>query len=124
MSIVPEKPSPSCPPWALFTKAIWNLCGVPAGLIQKHGAVSAEVAEALARGVREALHASVGLSITGIAGPDGGSQEKPVGLVYIGVSDGVRTENRHRVMPGDRESVRERSTYLALSWLRRFLMRE
>jgi nicotinamide-nucleotide amidase len=98
-----------------------KLCGVPAELIEKHGAVSAEVAEALARGVRDALHSSIGLSITGIAGPDGGSTEKPVGLVYIGVSDGERTDSRHRIMPGDRESIRERSTYLALSWLRRFL---
>ncbi|MEJ2109645.1 MAG: competence/damage-inducible protein A [Acidobacteriota bacterium] len=101
-----------------------ELCGVPAEWLEKHGAVSAEVAEALAQGVRKALHASIGLSITGIAGPGGGSEEKPVGLVYIGISDGNTTENRHRIMPGDRESVRERSTYLALSWLRRFLMRE
>jgi nicotinamide-nucleotide amidase len=98
-----------------------GLCAVPTQLIEKHGAVSAEVAEALARGVRNALHASIGVSITGIAGPGGGSAEKPVGLVYIGVSDGERTESRHRIMPGDRESIRERSTYLALSWLRRFL---
>jgi nicotinamide-nucleotide amidase len=101
-----------------------ELCGVPAELIGKHGAVSAEVAEALALGVRKALHASIGLSITGIAGPGGGSEEKPVGLVYIGLSDGTHTENRHRVMPGDRESIRERSTYLAMSWLRRFLMKK
>jgi len=99
-----------------------ELCDVPADLILSHGAVSAEVAEALATGVRKKLHASIGLSITGIAGPGGGSPEKPVGLVYIGVSDGVRTLNRHRIMPGDRESIRERTTYLALSWLRRFLM--
>jgi len=99
-----------------------KLCGVPAELLEKHGAVSAEVAEALARGVRESLHSSLGLSITGIAGPGGGTPEKPVGLVYTAISDGKRTESRHRVMPGDRESIRERSTYLALSWLRRFLM--
>jgi nicotinamide-nucleotide amidase len=98
-----------------------ELCDVPAELLQKHGAVSAEVAEALACGVRTSLHSSIGLSITGIAGPGGGSPDKPVGLVYIGVSDGKRTESRHRIMPGDRESIRERSTYLALSWLRRFL---
>jgi len=101
-----------------------ELCGVTAELIRKHGAVSAEVAEALAVGVRKGLHASIGLSITGIAGPGGGSEEKPVGLVYIGLTDGTHTENRHRIMPGDRESVRERSTYLALSWLRRFLMKK
>jgi nicotinamide-nucleotide amidase len=100
-----------------------ELCGVSPELLQKHGAVSAEVAEALACGARNALHSTIGLSITGIAGPGGGSAEKPVGLVYIGISDGKQTESRHRIMPGDRESIRERSTYLALSWLRRFLMR-
>ncbi len=97
------------------------LCGVPAELLEGHGAVSAEVAEALAQGVRKSLNSSIGLSITGIAGPGGGSPEKPVGLVFIGVSDGIQTKSRHRIMPGDRESIRERSTYLALSWLRRFL---
>lgn len=105
-------------------EAKMELCGVPADLLQMHGAVSAEVAEALAQGVRHALHSSIGLSITGIAGPGGGSEEKPVGLVYIGLSNGKRVESRHRIMPGDRESIRERSTYLALSWLRRFLMKE
>ena len=103
-------------------EAKMELCGVPADLIRTQGAVSADVAEALAQGVRHALHSSIGLSITGVAGPGGGSKEKPVGLVYIGISDGTRIESRHRIMPGDRESIRERSTYLALSWLRRFLM--
>lgn len=97
------------------------LCGVSAELLEKHGAVSAEVAEALAQGVRGSFNSSIGLSITGIAGPGGGSKEKPVGLVYVGVCDGAQTRSRHRIMPGDRESIRERSTYLALSWLRRFL---
>ena len=80
------------------------------------------MAEGLAVGVRNAFHSSIGLSITGIAGPDGGSTEKPVGLVYIGMSDGEQTLSRNRIMPGDRESIRERSTYLALSWLRRLLL--
>lgn len=100
-----------------------SLCGVPPDLLQKQGAVSAEVAEAMASGVRRAFQSDIGLSITGIAGPGGGSPEKPVGLVYIGISDGSQNINRHRIMPGDRESIRERSTYLALSWLRRYLMR-
>jgi nicotinamide-nucleotide amidase len=104
-------------------EAKMELCGVPDKLLGKYGAVSAETAEALARGVRQSLRSDIGLSITGIAGPGGGTPEKPVGLVYIGISDGKRTESRHRIMPGDRESIRERSTYLALSWLRRFLMR-
>jgi nicotinamide-nucleotide amidase len=99
-----------------------DLCGVPAELLEKHGAVSGEVAESLARGVRAALRSSVGLSITGIAGPGGATPEKPVGLVYIGISIGERTESRSRIMPGDRETIRERSTYLALSWLRRKLI--
>jgi nicotinamide-nucleotide amidase len=99
-----------------------ELCGVSPELLQQHGAVSAEVAEALAIGVRHALHSSIGLSITGIAGPGGGSPEKPVGLVYIGMSDGKQTLSRHRIMPGDRESIRERSTYLAMAWLRRLLL--
>jgi nicotinamide-nucleotide amidase len=103
-------------------QAKMELCGVSAELLQRHGAVSAEVAEALAVGVRNALHSSIGVSITGIAGPGGGSAEKPVGLVHIGISDGTRTLSRHRIMPGDRESIRERSTYLALSWLRRLLI--
>jgi nicotinamide-nucleotide amidase len=99
-----------------------ELCGVAPELLEGHGAVSAETAEALAVGVRKALHSSIGLAITGIAGPGGGSPEKPVGLVYIGMSDGRQTLSRHRIMPGDRESIRERSTYLALSWLRRLLL--
>jgi nicotinamide-nucleotide amidase len=99
-----------------------ELCGIDPELLQRYGAVSAEVAEGLAVGVRNALHSSIGLSITGIAGPDGGSPEKPVGLVYIGMSDGDQTLSRNRIMPGDRESIRERSTYLALSWLRRLLL--
>jgi nicotinamide-nucleotide amidase len=99
-----------------------DLCGVPAELLEKYGAVSAESAEALARGVRNSLRSSIGLSITGIAGPGGATPEKPVGLVYIGISIGDKTESRSRVMPGDRETIRERSTYLALSWLRRKLL--
>jgi nicotinamide-nucleotide amidase len=100
-----------------------GLCGVPRELLERRGAVSAEVAEAMASGVRESFHSSIGLSITGIAGPGGGTPEKPVGLVYTAISDGNNTESRHRIMPGDRESIRERSAYLALSWLRRFLLR-
>jgi nicotinamide-nucleotide amidase len=99
-----------------------RLCGVAPETLAAHGAVSAETAEELARGVRSALGSDIGISITGIAGPGGGSAEKPVGLVYVGLADGAHSESRHRVMPGDRESVRERSAYLALSWLRRHLL--
>ena len=99
-----------------------KLCGVRRETLEKYGAVSAETAEELALGVRSALSGDIGISITGIAGPGGGSDEKPVGLVYIGISDGVCTKSRHRVIPGDRESIRERSAYLALSILRNFIV--
>ena len=98
-----------------------KLCGVQPETLAKYGAVSAETAEELARGVRSALSSDIGISITGIAGPGGGSAEKPVGLVYFGISDGINTESRHRVLPGDRESIRERAAYFALSMLRDFL---
>jgi nicotinamide-nucleotide amidase len=100
------------------------LCAVPEALIVSAGAVSAEVAESLAVGVRAALKSSIGLSITGIAGPDGGSEEKPVGLVYVAISNGARSVHHRRIIPGDRETIRERATYFALSGLRRFMLDE
>lgn len=99
-----------------------SLCGIPAELLEKHGAVSVECAEALALGIRDALRSTIGLSITGIAGPDGGTPEKPVGLVFVGVTDGKRTTGVKRILPGDREMIRERAAYFALSSLRRFLI--
>jgi nicotinamide-nucleotide amidase len=98
-----------------------RLCGVPEELLRRHGAVSTETAAAMAQGVRSTLHSDIGLSITGIAGPSGGSPGKPVGLVYVGVSDGNATQTQHRVIPGDRHMIRERAAYFALSSLRRFL---
>ncbi len=103
-------------------EAKMNLCGVPEEMLRRHGAVSAEVAEALARGVRERLKSSIGLSTTGIAGPGGGSAEKPVGLVFVGFADEARSMHWRRMLPGDRETVRERATYFALSLLRRCLV--
>ena len=99
-----------------------SLCGVPPEVLSAHGAVSAEVAEALAAGVRAVTGSSVGLSITGIAGPDGGSAEKPVGLVYVGVAGAERVTHLRRMVPGDRQTVRERSAYFALASLRQFLL--
>jgi nicotinamide-nucleotide amidase len=99
-----------------------RLCGVPDDLLERHGAVSAEVAEALAQGVRKLFQSSVGLSVTGIAGPGGGSTEKPIGLIYLGLSDGDRTQHFRRILPGNRDAVRERATFYALSCLRSFLL--
>jgi nicotinamide-nucleotide amidase len=96
--------------------------GVPPELIVEHGAVSAEVAEALAKGIRLSTGATIGLGITGIAGPNGGSETKPVGLVYISVSDAQKTEVLERTFKGDRERVRQWSTQQALDLIRKRLM--
>ncbi len=97
--------------------------GVPAELIERHGAVSREVALALAEGARERLEADVGVGITGIAGPDGGTDAKPVGLVCLSVAgpDGASL-TRAMQLPGGRADVRDRSTTVALHLLRRVLI--
>ncbi len=92
---------------------------VDAELIQQKGAVSREVAEALATNVRRIAKSDVGLSTTGIAGPSGGSVEKPVGLVYIGISDDQSTQVCQFRFTGDRESVKKRTSQAALEILRR-----
>jgi len=96
---------------------------VPRSVLQGHGAVSAETAAAMAAGARAELGADVAVADTGIAGPDGGTPEKPVGLVYLAVDgpDGPRTAEFR--LPGDREAVRTRTTALALHMLRRALTR-
>ncbi|HEY0378832.1 MAG TPA: competence/damage-inducible protein A [Pyrinomonadaceae bacterium] len=96
--------------------------GVDPELIEKHGAVSAEVAEEMAEGVRRRADTDFGLSATGIAGPTGGSEEKPVGLVYLALSDDAHTEHRKLMIPGDRHLVRWRSSQAALDLLRRRLI--
>jgi nicotinamide-nucleotide amidase len=96
--------------------------GVPADLIAQHGAVSAEVAKALAHGIRLRTGATIGLGITGIAGPSGGSDAKPVGLVHIAVSDAHKTESMERTFRGDRRRIREWASQQALDLVRRRLM--
>ncbi len=100
-----------------------SLAGVPEELIRVHGAVSEEVAVALADGARMALGADVGVGITGIAGPGGGSEEKPVGTVWFSVTgpDGERI-TRGLQLPGARFDVRDRSTTVALHLVRRLLL--
>lgn len=92
--------------------------GVPEEMLRTHGAVSAEVAAAMARGARERLGADVAVSVTGIAGPGGGSAEKPVGLVYLHASGPMGEKARHFDFPGDRETIRGRSTVAALHLVR------
>ena len=97
-----------------------NLLGVPARLIEEHGAVSAEVAEAMARGARERFLADLGLSVTGVAGPSGGTPEKPVGLVYLGIAtaDGVESRRLEIGPEQPREVIRARSAKNAMNWAR------
>ncbi len=98
-------------------KARW--AGVPAELIKDHGAVSRPVAQALAEGVRVRTGASIGLGITGIAGPAGGSSEKPVGLVFVALADERGTQVREFRFPGARDRVRHWATQMALEMVRR-----
>ena len=99
------------------------LLGVPAALLETHGAVSAPVAESMAEGARKALGADFALSVTGIAGPDGGTPDKPVGLVFIGCAAAGETVVRRHEFPGDRATVRAWSVVAALHLLRQSLAR-
>jgi nicotinamide-nucleotide amidase len=97
--------------------------GVDEQLIERHGAVSAEVAEALADGARARLGADIGVGITGVAGPGGGTEEKPVGLVWLTVAGpGDAPMTRSVNLPGGRADVRERATTVAMHMLRRVLV--
>jgi nicotinamide-nucleotide amidase len=110
---------------AYTNEAKTSLLGVDAALIDRVGAVSTEVAEALADGAIARFDADVGVGITGIAGPDGGTEEKPVGLVCFSVAlaDGQRITRSVR-LPGNRADVRDRSTTVAMHLLRRLLRGE
>lgn len=96
---------------------------VDADLIEKHGAVSAEVAAAMALGMRDRAKTDYAISVTGIAGPDGGTPEKPVGTVFIGYSDSTGSKTMKFVLPGDRYLIRWRSSQAALDYLRRQLLK-
>jgi nicotinamide-nucleotide amidase len=109
-----------------------DLLGIPEALIRRHGTVSAEVAEAMARGIRSRSQAGVGLSVTGIAGPTGGTAQKPVGLVFVGLDapgfrgaegkagDGSAT--REFRFHGDRQAIKLRASQAALEMLRQWLV--
>jgi nicotinamide-nucleotide amidase len=97
--------------------------GVTADELREHGAVSAEVAAAMAAGARDALGADVAVAVTGVAGPGGGTPAKPVGTVFISVAMPGGGSTDRFLLPGDREAIRARSTALALHMLRRLLSR-
>jgi nicotinamide-nucleotide amidase len=95
--------------------------GVPAEVIARYGAVSAETAAAMAQGARERLGADLAVAVTGIAGPDGGTPEKPVGLVHLHVAGPEGGRDQRLDLPGDRETIRTRATVAALHLVRRFV---
>lgn len=100
-----------------------DMLGVPAELIAKHGAVSREVAAAMAKGICERAGVSVGLSVTGIAGPGGATETKPVGLVYVGLDGGAEgTITKEFRFHGDRSVIKQRSSQAALNLLRLWLI--
>uniref|UniRef100_UPI003D814C18 nicotinamide-nucleotide amidohydrolase family protein n=1 Tax=Trichloromonas sp. TaxID=3069249 RepID=UPI003D814C18 len=105
--------------YANSAKRDWLQVAEP--LLEEHGAVSAECALAMARGIRRAAGTGLGLAVTGIAGPDGGTPAKPVGTVFIALA----AESTERVkgyrFPGDRDSVRQLTACMGLDWLRRHL---
>lgn len=96
-----------------------DLLGVPADLLREHGAVSAECAEAMARGARQRAGADYAAAVTGIAGPGGGTPEKPVGLVYLAVCDARGVEVVRHLWPGSREQFKQRVSQMALDLIRR-----
>jgi PncC family amidohydrolase len=93
------------------------ILGVPAEILAAHGAVSAQVARAMAEGARGRLHSSLAVSITGIAGPDGGSEAKTVGLTYVGLASAEGVDVRKHVFGSDRAGNRAAAASAALEWL-------
>ncbi len=96
---------------------------VPADILKSYGAVSAETAEAMAVGMRARAATDYSVSVTGIAGPDGGSEEKPIGTVYVGFADKTSVKSIKLMLPGDRELIRWRSSQAALDYLRRQILK-
>jgi nicotinamide-nucleotide amidase len=96
-----------------------ELLGVPPEVLKEHGAVSQETAEAMAAGARRRTGSTYALSVTGVAGPDGGSESKPVGSVYLAIADDAGVHTEHRRFLGDRQRIRLFTVQMALDLLRR-----
>ncbi|MBU3110573.1 competence/damage-inducible protein A [Clostridium lacusfryxellense] len=99
-----------------------NRLGVKVETLDKYGAVSSEVAAEMALGIAKTAGTNIGISTTGIAGPDGGSDEKPVGLVYIGLAINGEVKTKKLKLSGKRQEIRKRATMQLLDWLRRELL--
>jgi len=98
-----------------------DLLEVSAKTIKKYGAVSDETAQEMARGIRERMNSDLGLAVTGIAGPDGGSKDKPVGTVYIGLCSGEEVFSRRYRFWGRRKQIKLNTSMMTLDWVRRYL---
>ena len=109
---------------AYANEAKRNALDVGAEILEQYGAVSAETAEAMAKGMRARAQTDYAISITGIAGPTGGTPEKPVGTVFIGYADENITKSFRIVLPGDRYLIRWRSSQAALDYLRRQILKK
>ena len=107
---------------AYDNQAKTDLLHVPKPILDEFGAVSAEVAKKMAQGIRESAKATLGLGVTGIAGPGGGTAEKPVGLVFISLSDKKETIVKRYNFPGDRAQVRLLTSQSALDLVRRYYL--
>jgi nicotinamide-nucleotide amidase len=109
--------------WVTYSdEAKTELLGVPAGLIDQFGAVSEAVVKVMANSARARAHGDLALAISGVAGPGGGTPQKPVGTVCIGLADVKDVQTRTFLFPGDREMIRDRSAKMALTMLRYHLM--
>ncbi len=103
---------------AYSNEAKIKLLGVPRKTVEKHGAVSKEIAALMAENVRKKIKSDIGLSVTGIAGPGGGTTKKPVGLVYFGLAfKNNKTYVKKRLFKGSREKIKEQAVRYALEWL-------
>ncbi|MDD3579916.1 MAG: competence/damage-inducible protein A [Desulfobacca sp.] len=105
-------------------QAKMELLQVSPATLDQHGAVSAQTARAMALGVKELFHTPVALAVTGIAGPSGGSPEKPVGTVYLGLAKSDQVQTRHCQFHGNREQIKTLTAQTALDWLRRELQHD
>ena len=94
-----------------------SLLNVPEAILDEHGSVSAEVVSAMAEGAAEKLNTDCAIAVSGIAGPDGGTEDKPVGLVFIGVYCKGKVEVFKTIFPGDREQVREQAVGKSIGYL-------
>jgi nicotinamide-nucleotide amidase len=103
-------------------KAKQELLGVSPAILRKYGAVSAQVAEAMAKGIREKSRVDLGVSVTGIAGPGGGSAKKPVGLVYMAIDGPRGSQSQQWQFWGNRTEIKFRSSQAALDMIRRYCL--